>query len=491
MADDLIFANGINATTGQALMPPLTSAAVARAALGLRYANGALRELEAKIGTEATHGVIAGINPEDLAEAGWGVIFAAQEAADVPALREALAPLLALRQAQAGALYREYDGDWAYYPRESKTGWLARVGGEPGPVDPEHVPYYLLIVASPEAIPFSFQYQLDVQHAVGRLHFDGPDQLDRYAAYAATAVAAERGEADGRSWSLPHRAAFFGVASPDDDVTGLSRDYLVAPLAADLRARQPDWDVTICLGADATKDRLHSLINGPEPPAFLFTASHGMGFPWGHPLQARGQGALLCADWPGPRQWRDSAIPDRFYFSGDDVADSARLTGMISFHFACYGAGTPRLDEFSHLTGAAGRAQIAPVDFLACLPQRLAGHPKGSALAVIGHVERAWGASFIWNNASAQLAAFRSTVRCLAAGGRVGLAMDSFNLRYTEIATILNELIQEAKAGAVVDDRTLAGLWIANNDARSYIVVGDPAVRLPLTNPTTDPITRL
>jgi hypothetical protein len=173
------------------------------------------------------------------------------------------------------------------------------------------------------------------------------------------------------------------------------------------------------------------------------------------------------------------------------VADSARLTGMISFHFACYGAGTPRLDEFSHLTGAAGRAQIAPADFLACLPQRLAGHPKGGALAVIGHVERAWGASFIWNNTSAQLAAFRSTVRCLAAGGRVGLAMDSFNLRYAEIAAILNELIQEAKAGAVVDDRTLAGLWIANNDARSYIVIGDPAVRLPLTNPTINPITRI
>jgi len=523
MADDLIFANGINATTGRALTPPLTSAAVARAALGLRYANGALRELEAKIGTEATHGVIAGINPEDLAESGWGIIFAAQAAADVPAIREALAPLLALRQAQAGTRYREYDGDWAYYPGESKTGWLARVGGEPGPVDPEHVPYYLLIVASPAAIPFSFQYQLDVQYAVGRLHFDGPDQLDRYAAYAATAVAAEknapapqdapqapfdklrvpapllsspstatrpteRGLGAGHAWSLTRRAAFFGVASPDDDATGLSRDYLVAPLAADLQARQADWDVAVTLGADATKDRLHSLINGPEPPTFLFTASHGMGFPWDHPLQARGQGALLCADWPGPRQWRDSAIPDRFYFSGDDVADSARLTGMISFHFACYGAGTPRLDEFSHLTGAAGRAQVAPVDFLACLPQRLAGHPKGGALAVIGHVERAWGASFIWNNASAQLAAFRSTMRCLAAGGRVGLAMDSFNLRYAEIATILNELIQEAKAGAAVDDRTLAGLWIANNDARSYIIVGDPAVRLPLTNPTTDPL---
>ena len=32
---------------------------------------------------------------------------------------------------------------------------------------------------------------------------------------------------------------------------------------------------------------------------------------------------------------------------------------MISFHSACYGAGTPRVNEFSHLTGAARRTQIA------------------------------------------------------------------------------------------------------------------------------------
>lgn len=487
MADEYIFANGINAATGQSLTPPLTSSTVARAAMGQRYAPDALRELQAKIRAEATHGVIAGIDANNLAEAGWGILFAAQEVAHAPAIREALAPLLALRQAQAGTRYQEYAGEWAYQPGETKTGWLARVGGEPGPVDPEHVPYYLLIVASPGAIPFSFQYQLDVQRAVGRLHFDGPDHLARYAAYAASLVAAERGQTDGETCLPSRRAVFFGVSNPDDDPTELSRDYLVAPLADDLRINQPDWEVTAILGADATKDRLHALVNGPNAPALLFTASHGLSFPLDDPLQARRQGALLCADWPGPRRWRENGIPETFYFSGDDVVDSARLTGRISFHFACYGAGTPRLDEFSYLTGPHPRTQIAPADFLAQLPQRLVGHPKGSALAVIGHVERAWGASFIWNNTSAQLAAFRSTVRTLAACGRVGLALDYFNLRYAEIATILNELIQEAKAGATIEDRTLASLWIAHNDARSYIVVGDPAVRLPLGNPATAP----
>ena len=485
MPDDLLYANGINAATGRPLLPGLAPGMVAKVAAGETLTAAELADLDDKrrriAGGEdsQTHGVIAGIAANDLGQAGWGILTAAEDAPALPAIREALAPLLALRRQQAGDRYREYDGELACFPGDSKNGWLGRAGGEPGPVDPARTPYYLLILANPEKIPFRFQYQLDVQYAVGRLWFDGPDALDRYANYAQTVVAAETGQLSGRPWSLPRKAAFFGVRNAGDTATGLSAKYLVKPLAEYLAADQAAWRVTTCMDEQADKASLGRLLGGDDTPALLFTASHGVGFPSGHELQRRHQGALLCGDWPGPERWRE-AIPETFYFSADDVADGARLLGTIAFHFACYGAGTPRLDEFTHRAGLAAQAQIAPCDFLAGLPQRLLGHPRGGALAVIGHVDRAWGCSFIWDGISSQLTAFKSTLKCLAEGQRVGCATEYFNERYAELSTLLSAQIEDIKFGAEPDERALAGLWTANNDARSYIVIGDPAVKLPL-----------
>ena len=199
--------------------------------------------------------------------------------------------------------------------------------------------------------------------------------------------------------------------------------------------------------------------------------------PRGTPRQLPHQGALVCQDWPGPSV-RGPVSPD-WYFSADDVGDSARLLGLISFHFACFGAGTPCLNDFPYYDNNWG--PIAPHAFLARLPQRLLAHPGGGALAVIGHVDRAWGYSFSWyaeGRTREQTVAFRDTLTALMGGQPVGHAVECFNNRHATLSAMLTGQLLDVRRGTESDERELAGLWPANNDSRAYVVIGDPAARL-------------
>ena len=466
----LLYVNGVNGASGDYLLPPLQPATVAALAQGETLEAAERRALAARYNQAAGtfFGVVEGVNPARLADAGWGVIFA--HGAD-PDVREALEPLLRHRRQQATVrderYYREYAGPDAYRPGESLGDFLVRHKVTPGqPANPERMPYYLLLVGDPEAIPYRFQYLLDVVYAVGRIHFDTPEE---YARYASNVVAAETGPPPTR------QAVFFGVENPDDLATRLSADYLIAPLAASAAAAAPDWSVRPVGGGTATKARLATLLGGGETPAFLFSASHGLGFPDGHPQQLTHQGALLCQDWPGPAAWSASIPPD-FYFAADDVSADARLSGLIAFFFACYGAGTPRMDDFT--TQSLGTpAAIAPHAFVSRLPQRLLAHPSG-ALAVIGHVERAWTYSFAWPGIGQQVDAYDSTVKLLLKGAPIGFAVEYLNNRYAALSTQLESEKEDIAYGKPRDDVAISSLWTARNDARNSVIIGDPAVRL-------------
>ncbi len=490
MTQTFIYPNGIDAETGEPLLPPLPVDVVAELAKGNPIAAEDLQELKARkrlLSGEAHFGVMAGIDPNDLAQAGWGVIFAFEDEAELPALREALAPLLDLRRGQAGDRYRDetVDPKFFYRPGESMNAWRSRNGGAPGPVDPRRLPYYLLIVGDPQRIPYHFQYQLDVAHAVGRIHFD---TLDEYHSYARSVVASED---PARPLSLARRAAFFGVRNQIDYATQLSSRYLVDPLADALDGKLAGWQMQRWMEGDASKAQLARLLGGDSTPAFLFSASHGMGFETsGHPRQRAEQGALICSEWPGA-----GPVQRDMQLSAEDIGSDARLLGLVAFLFACFGAGTPQYDDFAistQMQAMQGRNQpatgleqhdrvpIAPRSFVARLPQRLLGHPSGGALAVVGHVDRAWGSSFIWEGAQ-QVATFESAVTKLLQGSRLGFAVEDFNNRYAELSTELTTRIEAIKFREIVPPEELAGLWTANNDARSYVILGDPAVRLPVT----------
>jgi hypothetical protein len=419
--------------------------------------------------------VIEGVDPTDLAQAGWGILFAARDSR-VPELKKALQPLLALREAQAARdrdRFRVYESGQGYHPGDTARKFLGRHGADPSrPANPDVVPYYLLIVGSPAEIPFRFQYQLDVQYAVGRIDFG--DDYSAYENYARSVV-----EAEGQDFALPARAVLFGVDNPDDRATSLSAGHLVKPLCAKLGERCDEWEVDAVVGEEATKAQLQRLMGGEDTPAFLFTASHGMEFGIDDPKGRQGtdQGALLCGDWPGPNAWRGE-IPRDFYLSGDDLASEANLLGTIAFFFACYGAGTPLYDEFSKHAFKDQRETIAEQAFVAALPKAMLSLSKGGALAVIGHVERAWGTSFLGSGRGEQLAVFESAMERLLKAHPVGLAMEYFDGRYAALSTEVTALLEDIDFGSEPDPYELAGMWTANNDARGYVVIGDPAVRL-------------
>lgn len=416
----------------------------------------------------ADHLAIADIDPNNLEEAGWAVLFAKD--AD-PAVKHALEPLLTLRESQAKRLFKVFEGTSGFLPGDDARKWLERQGAGLAIVDPERgVPLYLLIVGSPSEIPFEFQYMLDLYWNVGRLHFDTTDE---YRAYAESVVAYDTGA------TVPHkkRAAIFTVKNDGDRPTGLLHDQVAEPLVLGGPVRSLEgfkgFRLTPLLAEAATKERLSALLsagNG-DTPAFLFTGSHGVKFKLNDPELREKQGAILCQDWPG----FGPAQPEHLFTAADVPAD-AKVHGLIHFFFACYGGGCPKEDDFA-VEMSQPPKQLMPEPIVARLPQRLLA--KG-ALGSLAHIDRAWAYSFQNSRSAPQVQEMRDVMVRILQGQRLGQATDSFNMRWAVLSAELQEAQdkRETFADALVTKPQFANRYVARNDARNYVILGDPAVRL-------------
>lgn len=475
MPPDTLTFNGVDGATGRYLLPEISLHDLAGAVLGETFQGDELAALRIRRDSSLPDfGVVYGRDPEDLAQAGWALVAAVGTPTEV---LEALEPLRALREREAATRFRWCVGDDGYRPGETKRQFLARFGmASAAPANPDKFPYYVLLVGGPDDISFEFQYQLDVQYAVGRLNFDTAAE---YAHYAGAAVAAEAGGGADLAPRSPRRISLFGTENRADRATKLSATQLVCPLADEVGSPGQDWEVQTVLGEDARKEHLLELLAGAHAPDLLFAASHGVAFPDGDPRQRPAQGALLCQDWPGPLLWT-KPLRDDFYVAGADITDNAPTSPRVVFAFACFGAGTPRSDNFAAAIGGQP-ARLAEAPFVAQLPRRLLGRERGGSLAFVGHVERAWACSFVSPSVGAQREVFWSALQSLLGGWRLGHAMEFFNDRYAGLTAELSDNLDQARNyGKTLDDLSLAGLWTETKDARNYVVLGDPAVRLPV-----------
>jgi hypothetical protein len=402
------------------------------------------------------------------------VVYHVDEPDDV---RRALDALVAWRsRTSADDAVHELD----YRPGEVFVEWLARHGGYPGHVQPRAVPYYLLLVGPPDRIPFEFQYHADVEYAVGRLDLDSPAD---YETYARSVIDQEGEEPPARSPT----AAVFGTHHPwDARATGLSSTELITPLIEGHDGQPPavragGLEPVGLVAEAATQAALLEILAGSGSrvgrPSLLFTATHGLGAlaPSEPERQRSLHGALVCQDWAGP----GPIDVDREIVAAAHVTD-ANVAGLIAFFFACYGAGTPALDEFPGATIAppGTRAVIAEQPFVAALPKALLGHPNGAALAVVAHIERTFSTSILGPGGT-QIDLFEDAISQIAAGRPVGHAMTGFNQRYAILSTNLATELRELGYGKVISPAKLAALWLERHDAQNLVVLGDPAVRLP------------
>jgi hypothetical protein len=415
--------------------------------------------------------VEGGIDSSDLSQAGWGVMFAPGVDQKI---KEALQPLLDHRNGQGASPFVIYDGPTTYRPGDTASTWLERRGTRLDVVDPgKGVPFYLLLVGSPEAIPFTFQYGLDLYWAVGRLWLSSPNEFRQY---AESVIAYETAS----GVQTTRQVAMFAPEHDFDPVTQLFNRQVATPMVEGEGdkpvpvGKRQRFQMRDFLGEKASKNTLSSILAGSTsggPPALLFSGSHGMEFERDDSRQAEGQGALVCQDWPG-----FGAIAKEHWFAASDLSPSAKVHGLIHVLFACYGGGCPSHDDFDRLNAAP--RQIADRPFFSRLPQAMLSHQGGGALAVLAHIERAWAYSFQGSKGGSQIQGFRDVIGRLLRGERIGQATDTFNIRWSVLSTTLSDLQIEKQNGADVSLKALGRLWVARDDARNFMVLGDPAVRL-------------
>lgn len=429
-----------------------------------------------------------GGDPDDLEQQRWGVIAPVGAAGD--RLLSRLAPLLAARQAEQGGHPIQIWRVPAQLDEVAAARWRKQ-HFETGRALAGETPRYVLIAGDLDEVSLPLQQVLAVDAFVGRLCFADPQG---YEAYVDKLLRRER----------PRSArALFYTVHDGTEATALGHRSLIAPgaeLAEGARGLgQLTASSVLCAGDELgpSPSELLRLARSAEPTVLL-SLSHGEGPPrggWRGDDRRRRQGAMSFG-----REGR---------LGGAELAGRRFLPQGLWLMVACYGAGTPEtsayapwlaeLSALGELRGAAesvlgGLPRGGERPFVAALPQAVLASPEGP-LGFIGHMDLAWSYSFADLDSGAlavpRPARFVSALRSALRGDRLGIAcrelLRALGQTQTELAALY---MQAALTGISSDHAALARrghLWMLRQDLMGYVLLGDPAARLPVARPFTAP----
>jgi hypothetical protein len=416
--------------------------------------------------------------------------------------RGLLEELLKHREQQAG-------GFMVFQVETEAVASVARarewVRGEYLGLSEERQPAYLLILGDLDEVPLPLQQALSAEAYVGRLAFTGPDGKSderAYEEYARKVVAWEKRPAPAQR----ARALFYSVDDGTAAVEAGNAALVVPGYRSFLEGHEGDdsgrFENVERLGEDSWCSGPEQLLYDPAiaEPAILMTLSHGCGSPRG--------------GWKGdsnlPRSLQGAmSFGGGIYLTASEMRHQTFIPGGIWFFMACFSAGTPAESNYEswlqHLRTKKIEvkdvlAGLAKRPFIAALPQAVLANPAGPQ-AVIGHMDLAWTfglrestdgralhyrhrritdvLKILGTEPRKRSGVWGST---LGGPGRVGPA---FSELARSVSRFDKELAEHRAASARAGDYAAVDgeLWMGRQDLNDYVLLGDPAVHLPLKRP--------
>lgn len=406
---------------------------------------------------------------DDLVEGGWGILCPEDPAFD-PMLA-ALAPLIAHRESQLGRpapilrvpppLLSQLStvSTVSTVSTLSTTSPLALFDAWYSAHQPL-LPRYLLLLGDLHELPLPLTHALTARdHAVGRLAFPEPAAYRDYALKLCTWEHAP---------PLVTPPVLFHTVREGSPATKIAHRGLIAPLLA--RARQDQrrgrLSAQILELGDPDEPSADDLLESAElPGALLLTAGRAHGPPrsgWRDPIASRrGQGAMSFGHAGTLR--------------AGDLRDRPFMPGGLWWMHTSFALATPQRSVYEPWLAAQGepaaavhaaiRAAAPPpgaAPFLAALALAALQNPRGP-LAVFGPADLAWAYT-----SPTRVKRLYPLLRALLRGARLGRALRL--LRHSQPVTE-----PEAASSSPPDPHA----WLIHQELSSYILLGDPAVRLP------------
>lgn len=435
--------------------------------------------------------------PDALPDQKWAILAPKGPAGD--RLLELIAPLQRKREEEQGSAALVYRVD-PKMDSLAAANWMQNEYRDLVNRQEASRPRYLTLLGNPDLVSWELQQMLGGEAFVGRIAFDNEQN---YEAYVDKVLRSQKEPENSRA------TAFFHSVLDGTAATREGHRHLVTPLLEMARATfDVEQIVDVPMGSEGpAKDPSIAAENflqqaAQTRAALLFTMSHGAGIPkdgWKSLAHQRAQQGALVLGRKGD------------LLTAKDVGKGVFLPDGVWFMFACYGAGTPARSAYMpwleklRALGILGRIPnnvlaALPKDgeppFVAALPQAALANPDGP-LGIVGHVDLAWSWSFLDYDyvrpslvPRSRAERFQSILQAFVHGHRFGVAhqtlVDFFRSLSTEVATAYAMRADKALGAPDFLEEMpsrvrRANLWMQRQDMGAYVLLGDPATRLPIT----------